>query len=1074
MGKKHLIGNQHNMLWNLEDKLGNTFEDNIFKVLNKELKPYFKSGLKMYQTLRSNDGGKDIIITSPIDIESLFGIYLSKKGKDNITIYIECKSTDYINLRYDKVIPSVVKNKREPIDYFVLVSNSEILPYTYHIVKEELEEHIEFVLIDQFILAKALKDKYTSLFGTIPIYEKTGDDFYGEYQIISVGNNDENNYEIYFLFRNYSQNVQNCELSLVSNINWMTDKNNIQFMIEPNKSYSKMINVSSKYNGGINKLEFRIIQNKNEKSIFIDATNLNDYFSPRFIGAGHIKIKEIIKKSINEQNHYKLYCLWGVSGIGKTRIIQEIVKEIKGTNFHIFKCSLKKNNTNSIIKLFKFLKDKGIIDKLYSDIESLSSAIRNSNNCCLKTLIVIDDFHYAKSELIDEIKKLTFHDKSIFIIIAGRTDYSYGNLDYYNFVEWSRNNIPKECLHDVNPLKPTETKRLIKSIIKEIPDSALDTLVSNSMHNPLYIIQYIEYLIGEKLVYIANKNTVAIEDAATFNSKKYIPDGIAEIYKRRIENLEIESQTKDAKFKKYIEFLYILSVYDGEISKNTALCLYDEEYNIIPHLVNRGFIFLENDSYRFIHESLLLYIKEHMNNKVKKNIANLIITKLNLPNIELSDYVIGRLYLWNNKDYVAKDKFLPIIQLTKNYVGISNLNVDMDIYDFLYDVYDAFKKDKNYKEELKSLLNTKIYITLHHLIPYNAVEECDFCLKLASKSNLLKNDKKFISSINSQKAHALLNSGRTLDGQLILHKLQSTWLASNENLDSKTLFDVMDRLSAIYIKLNCHEIAENYNDYSIAIAESSSNNIAIAYRTRSKLFYLNDYNKCLEALDKTDNILSMYPSPRIKINNDIYRFILNFSYNKFNDFDEIIKQVTNITQKAIDEKYNKATIQSLMLLSAIYIKRGQVNDLNKAKDKAEQAIDYSIKFGIPSYMWQLYNLLGIISLKLKESINNTRKYFETVYSILDNQGLLYLGYKDICYSNILAISNIAFFRRNYGSEKSFKAKFSKLGYYDIWKNSNEETKRLYERAKAGKVLFSDNTTDYFLKDDETGYFIALT
>ena len=419
-----------------------------------------------------------------------------------------------------------------------------------------------------------------------------------------------------------------------------------------------------------------------------------------------------------------------------------------------------------------------------------------------------------------------------FFVVSGRTDYSFGNLDYYNFVEWSRNNVPKGYIHDVKPLERDETIRLIKSIINEIPDSALNTLVDKSMNNPLYIIQYVEYLIGEKLVYIKNKNTVAIDDVSSFSSKKYIPAEIEEIYRRRINSLERESN----QLNNFVEFLYILSIYDGEIKKSIALRLYDEEYNIIPHLIYRRFIILQNESYMFAHESLFLYIKNYINknSKIKKKIADLLISKQAFLNIELSDFVLGRLFLWKKMTSEAKTKYLPLIQSTKKYKGISNLNVDTNIYEFLYDAYDAFKKEKDYKEEIKSLLNIRIYITLHHLIPFNAVEECDHCLALASKSSFLCNDKKFISSIMSQKSHALLNSGKNTDGQLVLNELLSIWLSSRENIESKTLFDVMDRLSAIYIKLNCHDIAENYNNISISVAEKSDSysNTAIAYRTR--------------------------------------------------------------------------------------------------------------------------------------------------------------------------------------------------------------------------------------------------
>lgn len=1086
MGKKHLIGNQHNLPWDLGDSLGNAFEDSIYTIITNELSIYFDSGLRIEQTPRSNDGGKDIVISSPVNIKSLLGISLHKRGKDSITIHIECKSTNYPNLRFEKIIPSAVKNKRKKIDYFILVTNSEILPYTYHLVKEELGDNIEFILIDQYLLAKALKNKHDSLFNNIPLYETENDDFYGEYQIISVGDDIENRYEIYFLFRNYGSSVQSCSLDLVSDINWMIDDDGIQFMIDPKKSYSRMICVTSEFRGGLDTLAFRITRNENESFILVDGTKLNEYFEPPFIGEQHEYIKEIIKKRINSNSENKLYCVWGDSGVGKTRIISEIIKDIKGTNFNIFKCSLKKDNKITIEKIIRFLRSKSNNnEESGTTIDSLSNEIINSKDTYIKNLIIIDDFHYAQKNLIVEIKKLAVHKKSVYIIISGRTDYGFGNIDYLHFVNWTENNLSDDCFHKVRPLKQEDTRKLIISIINNIPDSALSVLLEKSMNNPLYIIQYVEYLIGEELVYIRNKNTVAIEDVSSFSSKKYIPQGIEQIYKCRINHLTKNSNNAN----NYLEFLYILSVYEGEINKDTALKLFDEQFEIIPYLENNGFIIFENGSYKYVHESLLLYIKQQINNnnRIKKKIASIIISKLNYSDCDLSDFFIGRLYLWNKQVSDAKIKFQPLIELIKGYQGLSNINIDITIYDFLYDAYEVFKKDSKYIEEIKSILNIRIYITLHYMIPYNAAEECDYCLKLAAKSKALKDDIKFISSIMSQKAHALLNSGKNTDGSLVLHELQSIWFKSNNNLDNKTLFDVVDRLSAIYIKFNCHDIAENYNNMSIAIANDSKlyTNLAISYRTRSKLFYLNDYQKCKNALINVDKIIENYPSPRIKLNNSIYHAILDFSYNMFPSFDEIINDVVLLNQYALNSGFNRAIIQSLMLLSAIFLKRGDSEDINQAKEKAIAAIDYSIKFGIPSYMWQLYNLLAIISAKQQIPVDETRKYFETVYAILQQQGLLYLGYKNICYSNILAICNIGFFWSRHNSERVFIEKFNKIQYYG--KDNMSEYNKLipkevgdrqilefYKKAKNRNVFFSNAYQNDFLKDKETGYFIALT
>lgn len=1085
MGKKHLIGNQHNLPWDLGDSLGNAFEDNIYTVITHELSIYFDSGLRIEQTPRSNDGGKDIVITSPVNIKSLLGIPISKKGKDSITIHIECKSTNYPNLRFEKIIPSAVKNKCKEIDYFILVTNSEILPYTYHLVKEELGDSIEFILIDQYLLAKFLKVMNNSLFENMPLYECENDDFYGEYQIISVGDDIDNKYEIYFLFRNYGNSVQSCSLNLVSDINWMIDDDGIQFMVDPNKGYSRMICVASEYRGGLDTLAFRITINKNESFIFVDGTKLNEYFEPPFIGQQHKDIKNKIKYSINSNTDSRLYCIWGDSGVGKTRIIHELIKEVRGTNFNIFKCSLKNENKKTIEKILTFLKNKNTINEFGSEIDSLSNIIKNSKDNYFNNLIIIDDFHYAQKNLIDEIKKLAVHKKKVYIIISGRTDYGFGNIDYVHFVKWTEDNLSDECYHMVEPLEEDDTRKLIKSIINNIPDSILCALLEKSMNNPLFIVQYVEYLIGEELVYIRNKNTVAIEDVSSVSSKKYIPPEIEQIYKHRINHLTKKGDSTN----NYIDFLYILAVYEGEIKKDTALSLFDEQFEIIPYLENTRFIIFENDSYKFMHESLFLYINQQIksNNRIKQKIASLIISKSNHSDCNLSDFSIGRLYLWNKQISDAKTKFQSLIELIKGYQGLSNLDIDISIYNFLYDAYEVFRNDSKYTEEIKSLLNIRIYITLHHMIPYNAVEECDHCLKLAAHSKVLKKDKKFISSIMSQKAHALLNSGKNTDGSLVLHELQSLWINSNNSIDSKTMFDVVDRLSAIYIKFNCHDIAENYNNMSIDIASDSKlyTNLAISYRTRSKLFYLNNYQKCRDSLINVDIIIENHPSPRIQLNNSIYHAILDFSYNKFSSFDDIINNVRLLNIQASNRSFNKAIIQSLMLLSAIFIKRGHSGDIIKAKENTLAAIDFSAKFGIPSYMWQLYNLLAIISAKQQVPVDETRKYFETVYAILQQQGLLYLGYKNICYSNILAISNIAFFWSRHNSERIFIEKFNKIQYYGkdntsgynkliTKKMSDKQTLELFKKAKNGKVLFSSDFQNDFLKDEETGYFIALT
>ena len=82
--------------------------------------------------------------------------------------------------------------------------------------------------------------------------------------------------------------------------------------------------------------------------------------------------------------------------------------------------------------------------------------------------------------------------------------------------------------------------------------------------------------------------------------------------------------------------------------------------------------------------------------------------------------------------------------------------------------------------------------------------------------HFLKNNPKFINSIKSLHAHALLNAGHLSDGELILKELLSTWLINKNDFESYSFFDVLDRLSAIYIKYNCFEFTNNIVDFILS------------------------------------------------------------------------------------------------------------------------------------------------------------------------------------------------------------------------------------------------------------------
>ena len=264
--------------------------------------------------------------------------------------------------------------------------------------------------------------------------------------------------------------------------------------------------------------------------------------------------------------------------------------------------------------------------------------------------------------------------------------------------------------------------------------------------------------------------------------------------------------------------------------------------------------------------------------------------------------------------------------------------------------------------------------------------------------------------------------------------------------------------------------------------------LAIAYRTRSKLYYLQNYNECMNSLSLVDNCLQKSQSTRIGLNNGIYRNIVDFSYNMGTYNDSII-ETEKIVKKAQDSNLNRAYIQGHLLLSAMYLKLGTPSDLLTAEAKAKTELNCSIRFGISSYLWQLHNITAIIDLRLGKCKEEVEKQFNSAFNILKAQNMLFIGKKDLCYSNILAISNIAFFIRHHYTQDYFNSRMSAISYFNE-DDSNpksitmpkqislekEKLDQLYKITSSSrpKLLFCDAPKVPLLKDDITGYFIALT
>lgn len=66
---------------------------------------------------------------------------------------------------------------------------------------------------------------------------------------------------------------------------------------------------------------------------------------------------------------------------------------------------------------------------------------------------------------------------------------------------------------------------------------------------------------------------------------------------------------------------------------------------------------------------------------------------------------------WSGDKKNAAEQFRDIVSAINSVDNISNIRIDTNIYDYIYDVFDVYKDDEENVEFLKKLLETRIYIT---------------------------------------------------------------------------------------------------------------------------------------------------------------------------------------------------------------------------------------------------------------------------------------------------------------------------------------------------------------------------
>lgn len=1082
----YITQNVNKQTWEIGEEIGHAFEEYIYKVLVKCLNASFSKNINIRQTESTRDGGKDIIIDTSEDI-NLFGIPVTLKGKDKVRIYIECKSSNYNTILYEKFAKNVILAGQDKVDYLVLVTNKTITPFSYYSTDELTQNYnCEFILIDQYILANYLKchnlDKWNY---DAPSFDNSSIALC--YQVSKGSYYRKPSFELYILCRNYSGKLTECEVELLTDRNWKISGDKVQFVLDTNKSKCLKLIISREYFDGLDDILIHLSFNNNRNTIWLEGNSLSYNFELPLTGAKHKKIIKDIEETALQAATFTWVNLYGEAGIGKTRIIEELSRTFWQNNARTlyFTCenSKKQSTFDSLLEYI----NKNSTQKIVAT--SLKELFFKLNDNLLWTVVVVEDLHNADEpflKMLLEFFKETDLEVAILFITAGRDDYTVYNETYFSFLETLKIFNPS-YMHNyqVTALLDDECKNLIKRIISDIPLVALERIHGVSKNNPFFLVQYIEYLLETKMVNLLNRNTVGIPNIHTFSEKIYIPKGVEDIIEKRYRVLEqISLGTK------LQAFLVAAALYGIHFPKKLLLTYFSEsEYlNAETLFCNHFLKYIDNETLQFDHESLYLFIK---NRKTKKReeieIAHYIYSNMELFQLypELKQGAI----LFKIKKYIeAKKKLIKPIQEIAEMDNVSSENISSQFYEYFEYIYNIAKQEKDITF-MKKVIQAKVYVAMHNLAIGQAQQAFEEAFILIEKNH--STDEKLYWEIKQLQASYFLHIGMISKARGIMLDLLAIERTSSDKFDDNIRFNLFERAASLYIHSNHISPAIEYNRLAYKVADDMHNDKlrALAKINEAKLWFFSDIEKSYKIMQEAKSYLQKKNVPRIDCHNELGLLTAEMVLTKCNE--SVIKtqilRAKELLERSIEINYPLDIIRSHFLLAVLYFYRKD-KLLTMSKKHIAAGIDTSVRYGILKLVGNFYNLKALIAIEEKQNNDYIMSLYDTMIDYLKQEDLLFLGNLDFTYSNIILLTNYLVFLNEHKLESKNYQFLSQITYYgsDIKCdfNCNAHSKCHYtcindtkifqdnfKKIKEGSLLLVSPQYKFTLKDEL--YFIPL-
>lgn len=799
---KYLTKNFNNQIWDFEDNTGYIFEDYIYTIVKSELEPYYKSDLRIVKTSRTRDDGIDIYIESPVPF-SLMGLKYLMNGKEKIKIVIECKSTSHNKITLEKFAKNILENNEWELDYFLLVTNGTIVPYAFYTAIREFENiNCQFHLLDQYFLLSYLQNSEFGIKGNI-IWHPYNKRLQLQYQLRKGRVDGRNCFELYFDIKNYSDTPANVKFNLISNRNWNIEEQLNEKLVPARQGICLRFLVKRIYNDGIDDFKVNVTYDNQSQILHIKNPEVVPDFQPPLTGEQHKKLINTIYNKLIELNTSQFYYLYGEAGVGKTRIIDEIVKHICDTNYVVKHILCNTRNKATLKKsLYRQLKIVVTDNNSWADLVDFIEG-----NEYTRYLVVIEDLHNATDEFYEELKSLISlfkdNDYPFAFILAGREDDTVYNETFFSCTSWLKNNINEFY---IKKLGEKECEFFIKSVIKDVPSMVLKKIVKSSKGNPFYIVQFIEYLLEIDFATLLNRSTVGMTNVNTFSSHKYIPTQIEKLIKMRLKKL-----LQFAEGQAYIIFMQILCLF----GINAPKCIVEEYWGteseqLLEPLFRKHYLaYGDNGEIKFDHETLFLFFNKMLENKSNfTRVSLLLVEKYDVIFKLLPKFQKAKVLFYAKKYSDAEKLFKPILDDIEHIKNISSTNLAREYFEYMEEVYSLAKRKQNRLLQEK-IIQASVYIPMHNMDYGTTTMSINRALLKINKNHT--DNEKLKKTILELRAHTELTAAKLKQAEQFFLELLVEERLSPSTFSPESRFDLFDRTASLYTRYNHKALAEKYN-----------------------------------------------------------------------------------------------------------------------------------------------------------------------------------------------------------------------------------------------------------------------